>query len=52
MKYQVLFSLKNKKYSRLLSAAVAIDALRVNIFPCSLPNTVAGTINIFRGCVV
>ena len=34
MKYQVLFSLKNnekKKYSRLLSAAAMIGALRANI---------------------
>ena len=33
MKYQVLISLKNneKKYSRLSSAAVVIDAIRVKI---------------------
>ena len=33
MKYQVLFSLKNnkKKYSRLSSAAVVIDAIRVKV---------------------
>ena len=33
MKYQVIFSLKNneKKYSRLLSAAVVIGIFRVNL---------------------
>ena len=30
MKYQVLFSLNNEKFSRLLSTAVVIGALRVN----------------------